>query len=301
MKTRNFNEVYEKLAKGKNPVIDSLQRRKQLFGILFLVLVLAFFPTYHLIMNNKAIVIAYVIIAIIVLFMYIISSGKYSSLYKETVINSLVKAYSEELSYNSRYGVSRMEYDASRFPGYYDRFHSEDLIQGNIDNEFSIKMSEIHLEKEETERDSDGNLKTSYTTVFRGLYGFVNITSLMMPYFYVSSNRIFGKYNSNRIEVDSAEFEKYYDLYTDDKIRTMEVFTSDLIEEFNKLKENLKHSVEVKVHNGRLFFRISMNDSFEAPKFKKSLDFDLMYNNFKIIDNPIRLISKIIENAKYVE
>ena len=299
MKIRNFNEIYEKMVREKDPMLDTLQRRKQLLGLGFVTLTLLFVLFFKNILYNKWILLIYILTVFFEFFLLALTGIKYKKIYKLSVIQKLVKSYSENFRYNSAYGVSKFEYNASNFPGYYDTFHSEDLIEGNIDNEFNIKMSEIHLEKRETEVDDDGNVSTHYVTVFRGVYGFVN-TDIIFPSFYVSSNRILNKYNNSRIEVDSAEFEKYYDLYTNDKIRTMEIFTADLIEEFNKLKENLKQTIEIRVNSGRIFFRFSMNNSFEAPDFKKSLDFNLMYNNFKIIDNPIRLISKIIENGKTI-
>ena len=300
MKIKNFNEIYENMIRQKNPMVDKLQRNKQISAIAFFALVILLFFAYGFIAKNTVVFVIILVLAVLDLFWYLISAGTYNSVYKEEIIGLLVRSYSEGLRYKKGYGVSRADYNAANFPEYYDLFSSEDLIQGNVDNEFNIKMSEVHTQKEEREVDDEGHVQTHYVTVFRGIYGFVNIREILMPEFYVTSNRILGKYNSTRIEIDSAQFEKNYDLYTDQKIETMEIFTADLIEEFNNLRDDLKRIVEVKAHNGNLYFRISMGNSFEAPNFKKSLDFDLMYKNFRIIDNPIRLISKIIENTRNV-
>lgn len=301
MKTRNFNEIYEKMLIKKDPMLDKLQRRKQLLALVFLCLIILFFVIYPKMGNKNAFLVFYIILAFLDFGLLALIGIKYRQMYKINIIQNLVKSYSEGLNYNSKYGVSISDYVSSNFPGYFNKFHSEDLIQGNIDNEFNIKMSEIKLEKEETTIDGDGNTTTNSVIVFRGIYGFVDIRDKMPPYFYVSNDKKMNKYNDFRIEVDSAEFEKYYDLYSEDKIRTMQVFTAELIEEFNRAREELKATMELKSERGRIYFRIPMKDLFEAPDFSKTLDFNKMYNNFKVIDSPIRLISKLIENVNEVQ
>lgn len=299
MKIRNFNEIYEKLLKEKNPIIDTLHRRKLISaGAIFVILFLALLFFKHI--SNYYIITIFAIAEIFAVILYIVISTKYRTLYKQTVISNLVKAYCSDLQFDSKRGVSSFEYNRADFRDYYDRFHSEDLIYGNIDDEFYIKMSEVKTEKKETTTDSNGKKKTYYVTIFQGIYGFIDIKSKIIPYFEISSNRFFSKYDKLRIEVDSAEFEKNYDLYAEDKIRTMEIFTADLIEDFNKFKQNLKIPIQVKIKNGTLYFRLRMNNSFEAPILGKAFDFDSMYHNFKLIDEPLKLFSRIFENAKDV-
>ena len=159
-------------------------------------------------------------------------------------------------------------------------------------------MSEVRVEKENYERDSSGNLQKRRVVVFRGLFGTIRSSKVLLPYFEVGKNSHINKFSGKRIEVDSLEFENHYDLYTDDKVRTMEVFTADVIDEFNKIREEFKQSIQMKSKNSILYFRISMPNSFEAPNITGTLDFDLMYKNFKKIDMPISLASRIVENAE---
>lgn len=225
-------------------------------------------------------------------------SGKYRSLYKQTVISNLVEAYSTKLRYDRKVGVLEHEYRSAGFNEIYNKFYSEDLIQCIIDEKFGIRMSDVIIEREDYEPDSNGRMQKRSAVVFRGLFGVIKPLEVLLPYFEVAKNSYINKYSGKRIEVDSLEFENHYDLYTDDKIRTMEVFTSDVIDEFNNIREEFKHSIQVKSKNSMLYFRISLPDSFEAPNISGTLDFDLMYKNFKKIDMPISLASKIIENAE---
>ena len=305
MKNVNFNDIYMNLLKEKDPELDKIQKERIVscisFYAIMIILTIMIFNYWSNFKINMYLFVIFLLADLFCLFTYILVSAKYKNLYKQTVISQLVKGYSPNLNYNGNLGVSSLDYRNANYNETYNKFYSEDLIEGYLDEKYHIKMSEVVVEQEETRRDSEGNKETTSSIVFSGWFGYVDIPDKLFPYFEVSTNNIFNKYNGSRIEVDSAEFEKYFDLYTVDKIRTMQIFTADLIEEFNKAREDLKKSVQVKVIGQRLFFRFAgEKNSFEAPNYKKVLDFDEMYYNFKLIDRPIKLISKILENSDEV-
>ena len=301
MKKRNFNEIYEKVRNEKDPMLEILRKRAITCALICLFMTLGFGYVLYKFTDYTAVKVIYGLIDFISLIVFLLSIGKYNQLYKENIIVSLVKAYSPGLGFNRKSGVSSYEYNKANFKEYYDVFHSEDLIHGTIDDEFTIKMSEVKTEKKETTVDSQGHTQTHYVTVFRGIYGFIDVNDKFLPPFEVCSNKFFGKYNKSRIEVDSAEFEKYYDLYTIEKVRTMEVFTADLIEKFNRFKNELKTPIQIKVQGGTLYFRLKMNDSFEASIFRESLDFKNLYHTFQLIDEPMSIFGQIFENAKVMK
>ena len=59
---------------------------------------------------------------------------------------------------------------------------------------------------------------------------------------------------------------------TDDKVRTMEIFTSDLIEKYIDIMNINKYLFEVKIENDMLYFRYKCGDVFEAPAFGMGLN-----------------------------
>lgn len=298
MKIRNFNDIYQKLLSEKSPILDTLHTRVLISaGSIFAILII-FCIAMSMDMVNGTVMGCFAIAEIFAVVIYILTSTKYRSIYKQTVIANMVRAYDPELNFEHKYGVTEAQYNKAGFREYHDRFRSEDLIFGRIDDEYDIRMSEVKTEREERTTDSEGHTQTTYVTVFQGIYGYIDVKDKFLPYFEVCSNKFFGKYDKARIEVDSAEFEKYYDLYAEDKIRTMEVFTSDLIEKFNIFKDKLNTPIQIKVKNGTLFFRLKMNNSFEAPTFGKALDFKAMSHNFDLMNEPLSLFSKIFENAK---
>ena len=61
------------------------------------------------------------------------------------VIPKIINDYMKELKYNHYEGISSAVYREARFEGY-DRYHSDDLITGKINNQEFI-MSEVHTEE----------------------------------------------------------------------------------------------------------------------------------------------------------
>ena len=55
MKIKNFNEIYENMIRQKNPMVDKLQRNKQISAIAFFALVILLFFAYGFIAKNTVV------------------------------------------------------------------------------------------------------------------------------------------------------------------------------------------------------------------------------------------------------
>lgn len=294
MRTLNFNKVYEKILAEESSKIIKLQRRKQLLQSLAIILIIIC-VFIAIVSVRKNIILSIFLMDLILVFAFIfriLIVSRYNTLCKETIINALLRNYSEDLNFYANLGISQFEYDNADFSTTYNKFRSKGLIEGNVDDEYDIKITRISLYND------SGDYRT---TTFLGFFGIVNTSDVTFPDFYVSVNKNKNRYNNSRMELEFTEFEKYFDLYADDKINVMRIFTPDLIEEFNRAKQELRLPIEVKASNGELFFRIKTENDFAAPNFKDALDYEILYNNFKLIDTMIRLISKIVENGRMIQ
>ena len=294
MRTLNFNKVYEKILAEESSKIIKLQRRKQLLQSLAIILIIIC-VFIAIVSVRKNIILSIFLMDLILVFAFIfriLIVSRYNTLCKETIINALLRNYSEDLNFYANLGISQFEYDNADFPTTYNRVRSKGLIEGNVDDEYDIKITRISLYNE------SGDYSTS---TFLGFFGIVNTADVTFPDFYVSVNKNKNRYNNSRMELEFTEFEKYFDLYADDKINVMRIFTSDLIEEFIRAKQELRLPIEVKASNGELFFRIKTENDFASSNFRDVLDYKTLYNSFKLIDTMIRLISKIIENGRMIQ
>lgn len=297
MINRNFNKIYQEIY---NNGITELTRSKRIKDASAFAFVIFLILTVWIIYKNSMSIeksAFYIFVLPIILFVYIIAQSNYRKTFKELVIRRIIYLYNPDFTFSAKSGVSSGEYVESFFDNDFDRFYSEDLIQGKILNEYDFKMAQVKTEVEEKKIDNEGKAHYETHTLFHGLFGIVDIQDSMIMKMDITSNNFLNKYNKDRIEVDSGEFEKNYDMFSTDKVRTMEIFTSDIIEEFNKFEDETDYVMQIKVVPNRLYFRISCGEAFEAPVVKGALSYDYLYRNFKMIDFPINIISRMIENA----
>lgn len=297
MINRNFNKIYQEIY---NNGITELTKAKRIKNASAFAFVIFFILTVWILYKNSMNIeksAFFIFVLPIILFVYITAQSNYRKTFKELVIRRIIYLYNPDFTFSAKSGISSREYVESFFDNDFDRFYSEDLIQGKILNEYNFKMAQVKTEVEEKEIDNEGKAHYETHTLFHGLFGIVDIQDSMIMKMDITSNNFLNKYNKDRIEVDSGEFEKNYDMFSTDKVRTMEIFTSDIIEEFNKFEDETHYVMQVKVVPNRLYFRISCGEAFEAPVVKGALSYDYLYHNFKMIDFPINIISRMIENA----
>ena len=319
MKQKNFKEIYDEIYQSCGKEMEKIRKKTLRKSIILISLPLLTVLIISLLRNmiirqlarsgdieNGAIkfltktsfIFPLIIVAILSCFIIIRKvTKKYKSLFKEKIINEIVDKSNSTFKYNPNSGVSSNEYAESEFDYGWDLYSSEDLIDGKLEDGSNLKMSQVHTQERHQTTDSDGHIKTTYVTTFLGLYGIIKLKTGTKADFMIKANSKFSKFNKNRIEMESGEFEKYYDVFSGSKnneIRqnAMELLTPEVIEEFVRIRNLFKTSLNLRIHDSKIYFRIDVGDIFEAPTFKSSMDFDLLQNYFSIIDVP-RIIESL--------
>ena len=131
-------------------------------------------------------------------------------------------------------------------------------------------MAEVFTEHVETHTDSEGNTHTTRTTIFHGLFAKVTSEKSITSELRIVQDKI-GKYNKNRLNMDSSEFEKYFDVITDNKIIAMQLLTADVMEEMIEFenKTNMKYDIVVK--ENEIYLRFHCGDMFEPQLVRKGI------------------------------
>lgn len=288
-----YNEVYEECLNQLKDVKNKLQ--KFILGVL-LALVIINILVLIISKEKSLLTISISISALVLIVLYSNQRKIYSKKYKNCVISSLIKKYNTNLSFDSDSGLAVIDYRMSNFDNTFKEYHSEDRIYGMLENGTPIQASEITTYDVRHYVDENGENKTEKTQTFRGFYGLVKLEKNPVLTATIIGDNITKRYNKKRVEVDSSEFEKYYDCITDDKVRTMEIFTSDLIEKYVDIMSINKYLFEVKIENNMLYFRYKCGDVFEAPAFGIGLNKEFIRKYYKLIFYPLEIIEKTIEN-----
>ena len=165
----------------------------------------------------------------------------------------------------------------------HDRYFSDDLIEGKIDNKYDFTFGEVHTQYE-TE-DSDGH--SHYYTLFHGTFACINCDHNFEKRITIRKDKgfigkIFGVHK-NRVEMDSSLFEKYFEVRGENPIEVMQVLTSDIMDYMIDFFEN-KYEFEITIDKNMIFFRFNTGKIFEPKLFGSSLDKTLLKNYYDLIN-----------------
>ena len=279
---KNFDEIYQQIYTESGNELQELKKENMRKNS-FLILILIALGIITIMYFNFFTLFIFIIVLIVLAVKMSKQYGAYKKVYKEKVISRFVKEYSEQLDYIPQRGISSREYQQAGFDGYYDRYHSEDLIQGTILDGCTIKLAEVHTEREEETTDSDGNTTTTYVTLFHGLFAQIDLKKLSKLNFRVVKNALLFK-GKDRMEMDSGEFEKIYDVKTEDQISTLRVLTSEVMQMLIDFKQNNKVAPEVVVDNNFLYIRFGVGNVFEPNIIKNDMDYDNLKKNYDMIN-----------------
>lgn len=190
--------------------------------------------------------------------------------FKQLIIKKLIDNFYDNLEYYPLKEMPERIYEKPNYNEYYNEYYSEDYFEGQIKNKYYIDMAEVFTEHVETHTDSEGNTHTTRTTIFHGLFAKVTSEKSITSELRIVQDKI-GKYNKNRLNMDSSEFEKYFDVITDNKIIAMQLLTADVMEEMIEFenKTNMKYDIVVK--ENEIYLRFHCGDMFEPQSVKKGI------------------------------
>lgn len=303
-KTRDFDEEFERIYKEVcEKCQDTLKKDRNKLNkfliIVFLVAVIINIIIYIAVQIKGIVTGTLAITFCLMLFLVIQGREIYKKSYKNNVINALTKAYNPKLYYDQKNGISKYDYTMSNFDTSFSEFFSEDQIYGTLENGTKIRVAEVATAIIQRTKNSDGTTKEDRTETYRGMYGIIKMPHNITSRIYISNDSITKRYSENRIEIDSAEFEKYYDCMAEEKVRALRILTSDLIEKFNEIRRNSKFGFELKVEDDMIYFRYKCGQLFEPPTFRCGLDKELIKKYYKYIYFPLEIVTKLSENVSH--
>ena len=154
-------------------------------------------------------------------------------------------------------------------------------------------MSEVHTEDKRQE--SEG--RTRYVTLFRGLAGYMELPKETGFYIKVINNKfnLFVKSKDN-LQMDMPEFEKIFDVETNDQLKAMQILTTDIMAEFLEIIQKNNFKFEFYINNNVMHIRFHTGGLFEPALFEESLQFEYLEKYFDIM-NSIKNITTHICNV----
>jgi len=227
-------------------------------------------------------------------------SRLYNDGFKEKVMDKIFKNFLNDVDYIPKKLMPQSIYREGKYDGYYNRYYSDDYVEGNIDDKYLIKMAEITTEHEETRTDSDGHTHTETTTIFSGLFAKINIGKSINNELRIKQNGTFLK--KNRLEMDSDEFEKCFDVISTNQIIGMQILTHDIMDMLVDFRNQLKMPLDILIRDDIMYVRLHVGKMFEAKFNKKAvIDIESAKKYFDIVNFIYSLSKKMIQTVEETE
>lgn len=218
--------------------------------------------TEFCIMVISPIIFCDVIIATIISILMRGKAVNYNSAYKENILEKLIKNFFDEVDYIPKKGMPAGIYDEGKYNEYYNRYYSDDYVDAKLDNKYDMKMAEVHTVYESTHTDSDGHTHTDRVTKFHGLFVKIKMDKSIKNNLIIKQDKSIRK--KEKLEMDSTEFEKLFDVSSEDNIIGMQILTPDVMELLIDYRNYLKRPFDICIYQDTIYIRVHCGTMFEA-------------------------------------
>jgi len=245
---------------------ELIKKRKKLQGwfvfqnilvIIFIIIYLCFFtnasgntPLYNV--KSQDIKTFGYLLGIIYAVMTIYITGKlskYAIEFKNKLITSFIQTLNPNMNFSAdiptNIEISKIYEDSTFDKDLYNRFYVDDYIHDDTNN---LQICDVNTKK------VTGSGKNRHiTNIFQGLFCFTDLTTNNLSYnIKISKNELKIVEETGRVNLDSTEFEKYFDVYCEDRIFATRILTSDVMEKMIGFYNRFKLPFEIAIQNNQL-------------------------------------------------
>ena len=313
-----FNDLKEKKQKAKKISLTICLIGDLLFVIFAIIIIsnLKGFGTLFFVMPAIMVAIIFNVLTYVIVYVCVGGSkqhSKFNSLYKNKIIQTLIANFYDNLEYFPNKEMPEYIYEKLDYEDY-DTYESDDYFEALIDNKYSIQMAEIKTERivetddynlnnqnryrtpyeKQFARYNVDHSNTRYITEFHGLFSKIVIDKSINSTLEITPNRIISL-DSNKLNMDSSEFEKYFDVSASNKIIGMQLLTSDVMQDLVDFKIKTNMQYEIKIINNEIYIRFHSGEMFEAENINNSLNKAEIEKYFYMLNFTYNLSKKLID------
>ena len=229
-----------------------------ILGIIGTAIFLVYYVRHHV--DNYVLFLIILSVTIIALLINVV----YSRSYKNDIVKKAIESYDPNLRYSPRQGISREKYQFANFEKF-DKFRSEDLIEGTILNQEFV-MSDVRTSNVSHDEDR------RETTIFEGAVAYVNLNKNINCFIYIIDNKLKLFNNDYHMTIDNEAFEKKYDVYSDNQVLAMRILTPSVTNSILDLEKKTGIHTEIKIYHDIVYFRFYTGNMFHPIIFNAGLE-----------------------------
>lgn len=305
-----ISEEYEKIIKEnakflKKWVLDTGEKKVNILkDTLSTIGVVTMFAACFLFMTVGNFILPFVILFICI--KIVLDWIQKPEIYQEKVVKPLIKTLEFVDEVNMKDGISQPIYNQANFrDSQNEKYYKWHYITGHLDNA-KIEMSKVRKYNEY--RDSEGHVTTK--TIFRGLLVVAtlnsNVTNAHIHIFNDKDDSRTLNFNQSeeKVNMDSAIFEKQFDVYSTNPIKAFQVLTADIMEKLILEKQSMNCQYDISIINNMIIMRIHDKvDMFEIRyldgKNKTIYGKDLkktIVEDVKFVENILNFMNELANN-----
>ncbi len=314
---KNFNELYHSIstevtkAMLKDKAIYENKRKtffKNFCGYFYGVVIILVFIGFHMSYGSiKEMFLPFLAVAVLTEAGFLVLSSmiypkvsrSINAQFKGIILHRIADAFGFNYSYKSP--LRATDFTESGFDYDFDFFRSEDMLTGTLKNGSYVILSEILLTKEVTVIDDDGRSHVEERTEYDGVYAKVTIPNAYYALMELKQNDITQKFSKRRVEMESEEFEKKYDIIASDRLQALKVFSSDVIDAILKSDALGVKKLQIKIQYGNMYMRFPRKVFLEMSGEDKFMRKDIQkyYDEMGIIFDLIEKVTdSVIKNCE---
>lgn len=289
-----FNELYNRLYSTYSNELEILRKRtvfkKTLRNIIFCSIILLYLfvivPSSFVYIDKIGYLLPLVLLPIIYKLLCYISKRtndeqNYINSFKENIISELIKLTNHDLFYNkeivdnneiiNKYNKAQFEYSTT------NNFIVDDVIIGKTDDNSELIMANLFIYN---------GRKSKEKEIFNGMFADVQINDIGNTIKIVPQNKdLYLNLFENKltkVKMDSIGFENSFNVYSDNKILTMRILTSDTMILINDFYINTNIKTEIILTKNHIYLRFFTGSLFEPKSIKDTLNKKTIYMYYKI-------------------
>ena len=202
----------------------------------------------------------------------------YIKFYKENIISTLITKINDSYVYENRCtNVNELEkyYANANFikHGKIGRYKAEDYIYGKTKEKSRIYIADVYAQTVY----ADGILIKMDR--FNGMFTYVQTINNIDGEVRISKNKKHKKISEkyNKIEIEGHDFEKYFDVKSEDRILAIRLITPEFIEALSEFYKYYEINFDIVIRDDCIYIRFYTGDLFEPLVWKKSMDLSIFY------------------------
>ena len=213
--------------------------------------------------------------------------------FKQKVISKLSSYVDDGLNYSAKEAIAVSDIDQSTFFPNFVEINGQDLFEGSFED-LCFRCSEISVRNELRNRSKYfSNGEDAFKSfIFKGLFVEVDLATSIDCQAYIFPNNvkeIVSKHlrtlkGIERVHLEDPTFERYFNVYASDQIKSRVLLTTRCIENIVKLRRKMDANFMLSIQNNKLFLAIpDMQNSFNVDVSRSYLNPDHIKRSVKKI------------------